>query len=255
METDKTMLYLYTDFGVLGPYVGQMKSVIYEIAPTTLVVDLMHDAPKFNPRASSYLFSALTEYLPRDSIVVAVIDPEVGKSSRRPVMVHADTRWYIGPDNGLFQHVMRKARDVNCYQIIPDEVISRTFHGRDVFAPAAAQLINQKMPESKEISKNALSGADWPDELAEIIYIDDYGNAMTGIRACSIEKTSLVKVGQETLSYADTFSSVSKDQLFWYENSIGLVEISQNLGNAEKQLSLNIGSQVFVIKEESGQSQ
>ena len=148
------MIYFFTDFGFAGPYVGQMKSAFYEIAPDSVIIDLMHDAPKFDPKASAYILSALVDYLPQDSIIVGVVDPGVGNSSRRPIMIQADSYWFVGPDNGLFQHVVNKSITVNCYEIITDESISTSFHGRDVFAPAAAQLANYTVPVAKTINTN-----------------------------------------------------------------------------------------------------
>ena len=242
------MIYFFTDFGFAGPYVGQMKSAFYEIAPDSVIIDLMHDAPKFDPKASAYILSALVDYLPQDSIIVGVVDPGVGNSSRRPIMIQADSYWFVGPDNGLFQHVVNKSITVNCYEIITDESISTSFHGRDVFAPAAAQLANYTVPVAKTINTNSLYEFNVPEDLAEVIYIDHYGNAMTGLYAHKVDKSTTLTIGDAHVKYARTFSSVKKGELFWYENSIGLVEISQNLHSAQNELAIYIGMPVHISK-------
>ena len=99
-----TMIALFTDFGYQGPYVGQMKAVFGNSPDRISVIDLMHDAPVFNPKASAYLLAAIINYLPKETVVVAVIDPGVG-SSRKALALNADGRWLVGPDNGLLEVV------------------------------------------------------------------------------------------------------------------------------------------------------
>jgi len=240
------LTYLFTDFGVSGPYVGQMKSVISTASSANVIIDLMHDAPRFNPRASTYLLAALMKYLDKEAIVVAVVDPGVGNPERKPVMIKADDRWFIGPDNGLFNKIIHTSDSVTCYEIIPAVGISKSFHGRDVFAPAAKELANARKPNCALVSKDTLLTTDWPDELTEIIYIDHYGNALTGVDAVSLGKTSIIKIGEIELHHASTFSDVSEGEIFWYENSIGLVELSKNQGDFSKDFGFSIGT-VFSI--------
>lgn len=94
------MLVLFTDFGHAGPYVGQIKAVLQSLAPNVLVIDLLHYAPAFGPKPSAYLPAAYGTQFPPESVFVAIIDPSVG-STRRPVVLHAQARWYVGPDNGF----------------------------------------------------------------------------------------------------------------------------------------------------------
>ena len=235
------MIYLFTDFGYNGPYVGQMKSVLASAGPHISIIDLMHDAPAFNPRASAILLSALSAYMSQESITVAVIDPGVGNPERKALMIEADGRWFVGPDNGLFQHIVKNASRVSCYELLVEQSISRTFHGRDVFAPAAAQLAKGKLPTLQKIDVGSLVTKDVAANSAEIIYIDHYGNAMTGVHADAIHPDQAIIIDGKTIGFAATFSSVSKGTLFWYINSIGLVEISINSGNAAMEQQLFIG--------------
>src|SRR5688572_23638495 len=95
------MIALFTDFGVNGPYVGQMKAVLARAAPGVAVIDLLHDAPAFNPRASAYLLAALAREFAEGAVLLCVVDPGVG-TTRRPLVARLDGRWFVGPDNGLF---------------------------------------------------------------------------------------------------------------------------------------------------------
>ena len=241
------MIYLYTDFGLNGPYVGQIQSIFAAHTPGIPVIDLMYDAPSFNIKASAFLLEALSHYLEADSYVLGVVDPGVGHPQRKPVMIRADQFWFVGPDNGLFSRVMQNASKLACYELIPAKNISTSFHGRDVFAPALAQLASGSLPDSVSISPEEMCNPDWGKDLAEVIYLDHYGNAMTGIGADSLQQNSILEVDGQRLEYAETFSSVEQSGLFWYKNSIGLVEISSNLNNAAAILGLGIGSKVKVL--------
>jgi S-adenosylmethionine hydrolase len=127
------MIVLFTDFGLHGPYTGQMKVVLQRIAPGTPVIDLFADAPIGNPRASAYLLAAYAVWFPAGTIFLAVVDPGVG-GTRPAVIVKADGRRYVGPGNGLF--VQRRAGEALSWDITwRPEGLSASFHGRDLFAP------------------------------------------------------------------------------------------------------------------------
>ncbi len=140
------MIVLFTDFGLEGPYVGQIKAVLHREAPGVPVVDLFHDAPAHAPELAAYLLAAYVGEFPEDAVFLCVVDPGVG-SGRRPVMVRADDRWYVGPDNGLLAIIARRARSPGWWDItIRPQRLSATFHGRDLFAPAAARLARGERP-------------------------------------------------------------------------------------------------------------
>ena len=134
------MIVLFTDFGLTGPYTGQMKAVLARNAPAVPVIDLFADAPAFQPYLSAYLLGAYCGAVPQGGVLLGVVDPGVG-TDRLPLVVRADGRWYVGPDNGLFELVMRRAAVVEAWTIDwrPDR-LSASFHGRDLFAPVAAKL-------------------------------------------------------------------------------------------------------------------
>ncbi len=238
------MILLFTDFGYQGFYVGQVKAVLAEQAPNTKVVDLMHDATAFDPCGAAYLLAALTQAAPVGTIILAVVDPGVG-GDRRPLVVRADERLFIGPDNGLFELVMRRAEAVECHQINwRPETLSPSFHGRDLFAPVAGALARGATYGGSSIPVEAARRAHWPDDLAEIIHIDGFGNLITGVRAASLPDDAVLQVGAHTVVRARTFSDVPEGQAFWYENSIGLAEIAVNQGHAANDLGLTRGAEI-----------
>ncbi len=238
------MLVLVTDFGVAGPYMGQMKAVLYREAPGVPVVDLFSDAPTCNPRAAAYLLAAYATEFPAGSIFLGVVDPGVGTTSRRPVVVEADGRWFVGPDNGLFSIVARRAQSTRWREIVwRPERLSASFHGRDLFAPVAAMLARGEEPRSRIIETPQV---DWPDDLQEIVYIDHFGNALLGMRADTLASTDCIGVGTHLLTYAPTFGAVEYGTAFWYENANGLVELAVNQGSAANQLGLAIGDAITV---------
>ena len=241
------MIVLFTDFGMAGPYLGQMKAVLYREAPGVPVVDLFADAPAAMPKPSAYLLAAYAVWFPPDSVVLAVVDPGVG-GSRAAAVVEADGRLYVGPDNGLFELVIRRAKTVRFWQISWRPAgLSASFHGRDLFAPVAAQLARGAAPSDRLDRYEIGRRADWPDELPEIVYIDHYGNAMTGIRAAALPEGARLGAGGRLLSPARTFSEVAAGQAFWYANANGLAEVAVNRGRADAALGLAIGSPVAVI--------
>jgi S-adenosylmethionine hydrolase len=243
---------LFTDFGPGGPYAGQVQAVLLSEAPGVPVVELLADAPAHDPKAAAYLLEPLARELPSGSVLVAVVDPGVG-GDRKAGVLRADGRWYVGPDNGLFELVVRRSREAAWWEIgWRPRRLTATFHGRDLFAPVAARLARGGTPE--EVAHGiprplaAVRRPDWPDDLAEIVYIDRFGNGIAGIRAASIPPGSRVEVGGRSLARATTFSEVAPGSEFWYENSNGLLEIAVNRGRAAEFLGLKVGTELRLTK-------
>ncbi|HET9662918.1 MAG TPA: SAM-dependent chlorinase/fluorinase [Burkholderiales bacterium] len=241
-------IFLYTDFGSGDVYVGQVKAVLQEHAPDLAVVDLLHDAPAFNVRAGAHLLAALAHHLPAGSVVVAVVDPGVG-SERRPVAVHADERWYVGPDNGLLSVLVSRAARARIYDITWRPVrLSSSFHGRDLFAPIAGMLARSAAPSGGMKEQAAgLEVSFGADDLPEIIYMDHFGNAMTGLRPAHVDVAQRLHLGARRLAYARVFSEVKTGAAFWYVNSLGLAEIAVRGGSAAQILKLKIGQRVRLV--------
>src|SRR5438270_12953739 len=143
------IIVLFTDFGLEGPYIGQVKTVLHQIASGVPVIDLFADLPAAKPQPAAYLLAAYGGWFPPDTIILAVVDPGVG-GERAAVVVEADSRWYVGPDNGLFELVTRRADWLRSWEIpAPAEVISASFHGRDLFAPVAGRLARGDPPAGR----------------------------------------------------------------------------------------------------------
>jgi S-adenosylmethionine hydrolase len=240
------MIALFTDFGWQGPYVGQIKAVLMQLASQQPIVDLMHDVPAFQPRAASYLLASLAKKFPVETVFLAVVDPGVGSRQRRPCVVSADGRWYVGPDNGLFNVIAHQAAEYKVWEITwRPEALSDSFHGRDLFAPVAAQLANGQSPPMA-ITALADNPKDWSTELAEIIYIDHFGNAMTGLQGKLVNKDSKLKIRDHVIPYARVFAEAPIGEPFWYLNSNGLIEVAMNQASAAQNLELAIGSTVYI---------
>ena len=241
------MIVLFTDFGLEGPYVGQIKAVLCREAPGEPVVDLLHDAPAHEPGLAAYLLAAYVGEFPEGAVLLCVVDPGVGSQGRRAAMVRADDRWYVGPDNGLFNVVARRARSVGWWDITEQpQRPSATFHGRDLFAPVAARLARGERPASERRDVTTRLRMDWPDDLPRIVYIDRFGNAMTGLRAAVLADGRGLEVSGRLLARARTFADVPPGQAFWYENANGLAEIAVNRGRADEALGLCVGAPVIV---------
>ena len=239
------MIVLFTDFGGEGPYLGQMKAVLYREAPARAVVDLCADAPTYNPRAAAYLLAAYVEEFAEGTVFLCVVDPGVGDPARRPAAVQVDGRWFVGPDNGLFNVVAARGCEVAWWDIHwrPTR-LSASFHGRDLFAPVAARLALGEAPPGERAAVSERLRADWPEELAEIVYLDHFGNAITGTRAASVSEQARLRVRGASLARARTFSAVAPGAAFWYENANGLAEVAVNQGRADQALGLAVGDAV-----------
>lgn len=241
------MIVLFTDFGLSGPYIGQMKAVLARLAPPCPVIDLFSDAPAFDPRLSAYLLAAYSSFFQVGDVFLCVVDPGVG-SERQPVVVRADGRWYVGPDNGLFALVIRRATAARAWRIDwRPEKLAPSFHGRDLFAPVAAHLTQAPDPPGSELAPASLERPDWPDELPRILYVDGYGNAITGIRGRTLSRQARLVANGVTIQGGRTFGDVANGTPLWYTNSNGLVEIAVNQGRAALTLGLTPGSSFDIL--------
>ena len=224
-----------------------MKAVLHQVAPGTPVIDLFADAPVGNPNASAYLLAAYAAWFPAGTVFLCVVDPGVG-GARPPIIVAADGRWFVGPGNGLFELVQRRARETSSRHIDwTPERLSASFHGRDLFAPVAALLARGEPPPGRPCQDDAHRRPDWPDDLSEIVYVDHFGNAMTGVRAAMLPANAKLAAAGRVLEGTRTFSDLPPGAAFWYENSNGLAEIAVNLGRADRDLGLAIGVPVEIV--------
>lgn len=235
---------LFTDFGAADLYVGQVKAVLAGRAPRAALYDALHDAPAFGIEPSAHLLAALAPRYPRGSVFCAVVDPGVG-GPRGAVVVDADGRRFVAPDNGLLAVLWQRAARRRCRRIRwQPKALSASFHGRDLFAPVAAALAAGRVPRGWLAPQSAPAVMLPADDLARVIYIDHYGNAMTGLRGAGVAGDVRLRAGRRLLRHAQAFWRAPDGSPFWYENSLGLVEIAANQANAARLLRLRVGSAV-----------
>jgi len=256
------LITLTTDFGYTDPFVGIMKGVIYGINPQAQVVDLSHGVPAQNIMAAALVLRQSARYFPRGAIHVAVVDPGVG-STRRPLLIEFEESYFIGPDNGVLSLVMREKtagrRIIHltnpAYQLQPT---SATFHGRDIFAPAAAYLSGGVAPEAFGETITDFVRLAWPAVTktgttmkGEIVYIDGFGNLSTSISADDLKEVRERKLritlrDLSILGLAANYAAVEQDKYLALINSWGLLEIAVYKGSAQKCSGAMIGDKVEV---------
>lgn len=238
------MIVLFTDFGCCDPYLGQVKAGLHARAPRVPVLDALQNAPSFGIEPAAHLLAALAPFYPRGSVWLAVVDPGVG-GPREGIVAQVDGRSFVGPDNGLLSIVWQRARRRRCRRIAWRPArLSTSFHGRDLFAPVAAAIALGRVPRDWLSVMRAPKVLLDPRDLARVIYVDHYGNAMTGLRAAGLGPKARLGAAGRRLARAGTFGDARAGSAFWYENSLGLVEVAANGTSAARKLGLRVGSRV-----------
>ena len=258
METK--LITLTTDFGYKDPFAGIMKGVIFGIHPLARIVDLTHGVAPQDIRGAALALAYAAPYFPPATVHVAVVDPGVG-TERRPILIEAEGNLFVGPNNGVLglavegKKIERVVELKNeSYQLKPR---SATFHGRDVFAPAAAYLslgvpARDFGPEVENYAR-----IQWPvviradgEVRGEIVYIDNFGNLITNVRERDLESLPREKL---VISFADlTLRGLAanyaeaKDGYAAVINSWGLLEISCFNGHADQRSGADIGDPVHI---------
>jgi S-adenosylmethionine hydrolase len=241
------MIVLFTDFGADDIYVAQVKAVLLDqLRIDTPIVDLLHSVSNFDVKAGAHLLAALQARFPAGTVFLAVVDPGVG-TSRDAVIVEADGKWFVGPDNGLLSVTAARAAASHVRRIVwRPQRLSASFHGRDLFAPVVAWIANGAVPPDKIEAIAELSVRLGADDLGEVIHADHYGNALTGLRACNMPRGAMLEVRGYRLAYVQVFAEAPAGCAFWYENSLGLVEIAANRASVVDLLGLRVGDPVVV---------
>jgi S-adenosyl-L-methionine hydrolase (adenosine-forming) len=242
------MIVLFTDYGADDIYVAQLKVVLLEQLPAgALIIDLLHSVPSFHIRSGAHLLAALQARFAEGAVFVAVVDPGVG-TDRDAVILQADGKWYVGPDNGLLSVVAARAMRTRTWRILwRPPGLAASFHGRDLFAPAAAWIARGELPIGKIEATEELRLRLGRDDLSDIIYIDHYGNALTGLRARGVPHDAVIAVHGRRIPHARIFADVPAGSPFWYENSIGLVELAMNGDNTAERMGLSVGDRVNLV--------
>ena len=253
-----------TDFGINSNYPAQMKAVVLSIAPNTRLVDITHSIKKYNIIEGAYILQTAIPYFPKGTIHIGVVDPGVG-SLRRGIVIVTKTQILIGPDNGLLIPSAKKLAPFQVYEIKNNNFmlkqISNTFHGRDIFAPVAANILNGVL--FNEIGKIIYDYIDLKLEqtditkkyvIGKILYIDDFGNIITNIRIdllfkyLKLDKKLLVYTGKykKEMVFVKTYNDVKKGELLITNSSNDYLEISANQRKASEILKVKLGEEVII---------
>jgi S-adenosylmethionine hydrolase len=224
--------------------VGQIKARLAEHAPAQPVIDLLHEVPDYNAHAGAHLLAAFAAGFPSGSVFLAVVDPGVG-TPRDAVVAMAGGRWFVGPDNGLLSVVSARHPDTRLWRITwQPEGLSSTFHGRDLFALIAADIARGEFPADKVSPVAQLNVEFDAGDLARVIFVDHYGNAWTGVR--SVPQDARVSAAGRLFKHSESFGFAGKGEGFWFNNSIGLLELAVNRGSAAATFELKVGDPVQV---------
>jgi len=247
-----TIITLTTDFGLSDGYVGTMKGVILSIAPDARLVDISHGIAPQNIRQAACVLHAAAPYFPAGTIHLAVVDPGVG-SARRALAIRTSRRMLVGPDNGLFTLFLADDPSAECHAITNPALmlprVSSTFHGRDVFAPAAAHLargvdIAQLGPRVTDPVRFTIpTPVQQPDGswLGQVMYTDHFGNLITSVTADLLQRIGDVEIwigSRRIASLFRTYAQAAPDELIALVGSAGHLEISIVNGNAAQTLGL-----------------
>ncbi len=251
------MITLITDFGATE-YVGAMKGIIFSICPKARIVDITHNIKKFDIRRAAYAVYSSCKYFPKGTVHVVVVDPGVG-TDRRSIIIKTEEHLYVGPDNGVFSFI----DDVKEVYEIEYPAKSRTFHGRDVFAPIAAYLECGASPKdygklTDEYIKIVLKKYIKEDVIGgEVICVDDFGNVITNIKREDLEKIGVTYGGSlkmrlkgriRTLKLLESYGFSRPGDLITVIGSEDYLEISVNQGNAAERLKIKGGEELEVFK-------
>ena len=256
-----SVITLTTDFGTRDWFVGTMKGVILGLQPRATVVDITHEIPAGDIRGGAFALAAACRFFPRGTVHVAVVDPGVG-SARKAIAVQTADHCFVGPDNGVLSWALAKQR-VRAIHALENEAyflqpVSRTFHGRDIFAPVAAHLsrgvpIRKFGPALKDFVH-----LDWPEPRklrggieGEVVYTDRFGNAITNLEgrllrgldraACEIHARR-----RRVCPLKPFYQAVAPGSPVALVGSSGFLEVAVNAGSASRALGLKIGARVVL---------
>ncbi|MEM0361775.1 MAG: SAM-dependent chlorinase/fluorinase [Sulfolobales archaeon] len=261
-----------SDFGLSDPYVGMVKAVINRINPDAKIIDITHEVPKYRVDVGALILKTSYKYFRKGTTFLAVVDPEVG-TSRKGVILVSKNYVFVGPNNGLLLPASLEDGLESAYEIDVERVrmweVSKTFHGRDVFAPTAALISLKTAVNSlgKPLPMDELVRIEIPPKdpvieggyvVAEAFYVDSFGNVILSQTLSSISKLLGVKHGDEVIIKCEggefkarvvsTFAEVCEGCVAVYEDSLGLAEVGVFKGNASKALGVGEGDLIRIGK-------
>jgi len=250
---------LLTDFGTKDYFVGAMKGAILSINEKANIIDITHEIPPQNVLSASFTLRACCKDFPSETIFVAVVDPGVG-SKRKAILVETENYRFVAPDNGLLSFVFDEEENFRVLELTNRKFfaaeISRTFHGRDVFARVAAHLsknvnpnefgaeikdfVHIKITKPRKISKQEIE--------ADIIHIDHFGNLVTNLKQTNLPENFTLKINGKIINKLQSFfAEAERGELFMILGSAGFLEIAAFQDSAEKLCNARINQKVLLV--------
>ena len=254
-----------TDYGLADEFVGVCHGVIERIAPGAHVIDLTHKIARQNVLQGAVTLARSARFVNADAVFLAVVDPGVGAGRRSIAVEAASGALLVGPDNGLLSMAWRelggalRAVEISSERVVLRPV-SKTFHGRDVFAPAAAHLAAGFPFEEvgPEVAVGSLHAVDLPRPMltpgqvgARVVGVDGFGNVQLNVRPGDLDSVGLgqtLGVGQRRVPRVGTFAEVARGVLAAIVDSQGFVALVVNQGNAAELLDLRVGDPVVLVE-------
>lgn len=265
MKLKEPVISLLSDFGIVDPFVAEMKAVILSTCPDARIIDISHEVEKFNVRMGAFLLAEAVPVFPKGSVHVAVVDPGVG-GSRRGIVIKTSKAAYVGPDNGLLIPAALSEGNLKVYNITNRSMmrveVSMTFHGRDIFAPVAAYLASGRPPEEcgPEISdyqKSPYREPVFESEFVncEILHVDRFGNVVTNLlqkpladHDVKLTNEIVMTVGSRRFSarLVSTFSDLRDGEIGALFGSHGFLEVAAREKSAAERLQVKPGISIRI---------
>jgi hypothetical protein len=244
---------IITDFG-FDFSIASMKALILRNFPDAQIIDIDHSIKQFSILSGAFVINKVYKYFPDKTIFICVVDPGVG-SKREPICIDTGNHKFIGPNNGLFHYLLNDPEVSYKSYVIKKEfrpVKSTTFHGRDLFTPAAIEIAKDNFEIVEPIDRDKLVFIPALDsEVSVITYIDGFGNIKTNISLSNdFNKKDVLKVKVNNtlhlIKVSNTFSDVIRGELLCYKGSNDTLEIAANLASAEEILKVNVGDHIAI---------
>jgi S-adenosylmethionine hydrolase len=249
---------LTTDFGLSDHYVGVMKGVILGIHAEARIVDVCHQVEPYDILGGAMTLAAAYAYFPAESVHLVVVDPGVG-TKRRPILARAGSWWFVAPDNGVLELVYQQhpakvwALEAQRFALQP---VSNTFHGRDVFAPAAALVSKNTTPEQLGYPIDDFERLDVPHPRRRgngvcegaVLKVDRFGNLVTNLQLADLPTNFLIRVGDTRIStLRASYGAAAPGEVFAIVGSSGFLEISRNQASAAEATGAAAGTAVEIV--------
>jgi S-adenosyl-L-methionine hydrolase (adenosine-forming) len=254
------LITLTSDFGLKDPYVAEMKGVILTINPNATIVDVTHGVEKFDVRMGAFMLASAVPYFPKGTVHLAIVDPGVG-TERRGILIQTKNGFFVGPDNGVLVLAAQNQGIEHIYHLTNPQFmlpnISNTFHGRDVFAPAAAHIDmgvepSELGPEISDAATPAFANVEHEADslIGEVLYVDSFGNIITNIQQKNLTKSGFFNLKLNNISHKlpfhQTYAQAKPQEPIALIGSHGFLEIALNQGNAAEKFQVKAGDSIEV---------